>query len=474
MYVGEILDNKYKIVGCLGQGGTAQVLLAENITLNNLWAVKVLPKNSQWVSCLMEEVEILKRLSHPMLPRIVDLFEDQDNYYIIMDYFSGSSLTDILHKEGKIHERVLIKWTFELLDAFEYLHSRNPPVIYRDLKPSNLIVDDSGKLRLIDFGTARFHNEEKYEDTVYIGTQGYAAPEQYGNGRSDQRTDLYNLGMTLVHLAAGMHPLEMGTGKIGIYLKNAGISKEFTKFILGLVEPDPANRVQSAHVAFDVLSNISVSKAQFFRKSLKKQVQTIFKGVIGIASYLPGSGSTSFCLALGRYFTRTGRRTALVELNGSGDFNRLEKILDNLGELKIRRETSFEAGEIVFYPGVSDSGEISRKGIDIIILDLGQLNTEQKLRELNHTDLKLILCPRVPWKYPIFLEYDESIGSRTKNEWIYIASDSDSFERQIFRKRIRRMVACSFPDNPYYLTDEGQKKIERVFKEICSIADAKK
>jgi serine/threonine protein kinase len=471
MNIGEILHKKYKIVGILGQGGTAQVILAENIVLNNIWAVKVLSKDSPWISYQMEEVDILKRLSHPMLPRIADLFEDDDNYFIVMDYFSGSNLMELLQKEGKISEKVLIKWAFELLDALDYLHGRNPPVIYRDLKPSNLIVDDTGRLRLIDFGTARFHREEKCEDTIYIGTQGYAAPEQYGNGRSDQRTDLFNLGMTLVHLATGIHPLKIGSGRIGAFLRSSGISKGFAKFILGLVEPEPASRFQDARTACIALKKIEGSRRLIFNRSLRSH--TSFSGVIGITSYLPGCGVTSLCFALGKYLTGTGKKAALVELNSSSDFNRLEKVLDNLGELKIRRENCFEADNMIFYPGMSDSGEISRRGVDIVILDLGQLNNEHKLREFNRTDIKLVICPRVPWKHSIFLEYDEGIRSQTKDEWIYVKDTSDNHYRQMHNKNIKHLVAYSLPKNPFYFTEEERKNTERFFKEICSIAETR-
>lgn len=170
---------------------------------------------------------------------------------------------------------------------------------------------------------------------------------------------------------------------------------------------------------------------------------------------------------------RAGKKTALIELNNSGDFNRIGEILDNLGELKIRRENSFEAGDMTFYPSMSDSGEISRKGVDIVILDLGQLNSEQKLRELNRADIKLIVCPRVPWKYSLFIEYDEGIRSHTKNEWIYITSNSNSFDKQIFNKKIYHMVTYSLPKNPYYFTEEEQKNTERFFKEICLFAEVK-
>ena len=126
-----------------------------------------------------------------------------------MDYIEGTNVSDLLNNTGIIPQNTLVNWTLALLDVLDYLHKRNPPVIYRDLKPGNLIVDDSGRLRLVDFGSARFHNQEADDDTVYIGTRGYAAPEQYGAGQSDHRTDLYNLGMTLFHLATGTHPISI-------------------------------------------------------------------------------------------------------------------------------------------------------------------------------------------------------------------------------------------------------------------------
>jgi len=474
MKQGEILDKKYKIVGYIGQGGTAQVLLAENIVLGNTWAIKVIPKDSQWISRQMAEVEILKQLSHPMLPRITDLLDDNDNIYIVMDYFSGANLMDMLQQEGRISEKVLAEWTYELLDVLKYLHGRNPPVIYRDLKPSNIIVDDSGRLRLIDFGTAMLHREDKYEDTIYIGTQGYAAPEQYGNGRSDQRTDLFNLGMTLAHLATGVHPLKMEKGRMGDYLRSAGVSRSFIKFILGLTEPDPANRIQDADSALKVLKNISgIKNRYFFRIPAREHEKPAFRGAIGVAAYFPGNGATSLCLALGRFLAGKGRKTALIEFNSSGDFNRIGELLDDLGELKVKRENAFETGNMIFYPGICDLSEIPRKGIDVIILDLGLLNTEQKLRELNRTDIKLIMCPGASWKHALFVEFNESLKSKSMNEWIYITSTSDSYERQRLSKNVKNLVQYSLPKNPYYLTEEERKKTEKFFRQICMISNTK-
>jgi len=469
MIKGKIIADKYRIIDFLGEGSTSAVYLAENIVLNNIWAIKVLNKNNLRLLVDMEEIRILKDLSHPMLPRIADLTEDTDNYYIVMDYFPGSNLLRVLEYQGKIPERTLLKWTKDLLDVLKYLHSRIPPIIYRDLKPSNLIVDDIGQLRLVDFGTARYYTNEKTEDTVYIGTQGYAAPEQYGIGQTDQRTDLYSLGMTIIHLATGIHPVKLGSGKIKDALKKAGITPRYIHFILKLVQTDPCKRFQTCEEANEELGRIINPESLFF---YNKKAEKSFKGIIAIASVLPSSGVTSLCLAIGKYLSNNKIKSVLVELNSSGDFDRMREYLDELGEVKVQNENRFETNNLVFYPNASDFGVISRKGIDAIILDFGQLNTERKISQFNHADIRIIVCPYVPWKYDLFSECHKKIQSPAKDEWIYAANTFQSYEKQKLKKILgcNRLVHYSTVNNPFYLRTEDQKRIEAMLNEICRLA----
>ncbi len=472
MKIGKIIAEKYKIVELLGEGGTSAVYLAENIVLNNLWAVKVLYKSSQWLSFEMEEIKILKELSHPMVPRIADLAEDEDNYYIVMDYISGSNLLSIIDSQGKVSEKTLIKWTGDLLDVLLYLHGRTPSIIYRDLKPANLIVDDSGRLRLVDFGTARYHTNEASEDTVYIGTQGYAAPEQYGVGQSDQRTDLFNLGMTIIHLATGVHPLKLGSGNIKNLLKKEGLTQGFIRFIQKLTETNPNERFLTCQEAMAELEKIIKHGSLLSNHSTTKKAGINFKGVIGISSVLPASGVTSLCMALGKYLSENKISSVLVELNASGDFDRMREYLDELGEIKIQGENRFETNNLIFYPHAPDFGEIPRKGIDVIILDLGQLNSERKINQFNHADVKLVLCPSVPWKHSLFSECIGNINSLTKDEWIYLANTSPGYERQKLRKLLgcNGLVFYSSVINPFYLNPEEKKRMGIAFKEICKLS----
>lgn len=472
MKIGEIIAERYKLVDLLGEGGTSAVYLAENIVLNNLWAIKVLSKSSHLLSFDMEEIEILKNLSHPMLPRIADLTEDKENYYIVMDYISGSNLLKIIDSQGKVPEKILLKWTEDLLGVLMYLHSRIPPIIYRDLKPANIIVDDSGTLRLVDFGTARYHTNEVTEDTVYIGTQGYAAPEQYGIGQSDQRTDLFNLGMTIIHLATGIHPVKLESERKKDALKKAGISQKYIRYILKLTQTDRNKRFQTCDEAISELSKIIKPEGLLFKCGIHKKAKGSFKGMIGIASVLPGSGVTSLCLNIGKHLADNKVSSVLVELNSSGDFERIRAYLDELGEVKMQNESRFEVNNLTFYPHASDLGRVSRKGVDAIILDLGHLNSERKISQLNHSDIRIILCPCVPWKFNIFSECNKNIKSPAKNEWIYAASNLQRQDGQKLKKLLgcKEIVLYSTAKNPFYPSAEEQKCAGDMFDRVCRLA----
>ena len=122
-----------------------------------------------------------------------------------MDYIEGQTLEQVLKEQGPQDERIVAEWAIEICKALSYLHSQNPPIIYRDMKPSNIIIKPDRNLKIIDFGTARVFNSEKDNDTIALGTKGFAPPEQY-SGRTDVRSDIYALGMTMKYLITGINP----------------------------------------------------------------------------------------------------------------------------------------------------------------------------------------------------------------------------------------------------------------------------
>lgn len=210
--IGTVIDGKYIILEQIGKGGMSVVYLAIDNRLNKKWAVKEIKKilqsedKSAAANRLITEAEFMKRLDHPTLPGIVDIIESEDELYVVMDYIEGESLDKVLKKYGAQPEEKVIGWAVQLCGVLGYLHSLDPPIIYRDMKPANIMLKPDGNIKVIDLGIAREYKENSMMDTTVLGTAGYAAPEQYGSRQTDSRSDIYALGMTLHHLITGIDP----------------------------------------------------------------------------------------------------------------------------------------------------------------------------------------------------------------------------------------------------------------------------
>ena len=190
--IGSVINGSYKILNVIGRGGMSVVYLAMNERANKFWAVKEIVKGD-WGRLALDrkEIEMLKRLKHPGIPSIVDVIEERSRLLIVMDYVEGLSLDTLLLQQGAQPQEKVLDWAKQLCRALLYLHSRKPPVIYRDLKPSNVMERPDGTVVLIDFGAAREYRAGSLKDTVSLGTWGYAAPEQYEEtDQSDARTDI--------------------------------------------------------------------------------------------------------------------------------------------------------------------------------------------------------------------------------------------------------------------------------------------
>ena len=248
--IGSLLDGKYKILNKIGQGGMSIVYLAMNEKANKQWAVKEMRKEKNknyevMKQSLITETNLLKELKHPYLPSIADIIESDDTIIIVMDYVEGRPLSDILTEEGTIEEDKVADYAIQLCDVLDYLHSQNPPIIYRDLKPANIMLRPDGKITLIDFGTARRYNYDSVSDTTCLGTIGYAAPEQFAGEtlrQTDARTDIYNLGATMYHLLTGVNPSEPPYELYPIRRWDESLSNGLEKIILRATRKDPDKR----------------------------------------------------------------------------------------------------------------------------------------------------------------------------------------------------------------------------------------
>ena len=240
----QILNDTYEILEFVGKGGMSTVFKARHVRLNTIVAIKSVRKD-QTVD-LAAEVSILTKLNHPNLVRVFDIFEDDKLIYIVMDYVEGEDLQHIIQREKVIPEETVIEWFRTLADILRYLHSRKPPIIYRDMKPANVILQNDGTLKLVDFGIAREYKAAATGDTTYIGTNGFAAPEQFGLAQTDGRTDIYSLGMTMFYLATGKSPLAPPYGYTPARKLNPEISEQLEAILEKCVKDNPEDRYQSA------------------------------------------------------------------------------------------------------------------------------------------------------------------------------------------------------------------------------------
>ncbi len=199
--------------------------LAEDVKLaGKEWAVKEIPQRPEDVPHFLEEAQMLARLNHPQLPRIVDYYvvEPDNVCFVVMDYIEGQTLQAwFANRQKKADAASVLSFAVQLCDILHYLHSIEPePVIYRDLKPSNVIIGQDGRIKLVDFGTARSYKAGQNSDTVPLGTIGFASPEQLHGFQTDARSDLYSLGAFMYHLLSGggyysVSRISLGKNKYG-------------------------------------------------------------------------------------------------------------------------------------------------------------------------------------------------------------------------------------------------------------------
>ena len=282
----QLFDNKYKVIRVLGQGGMSKVFLAENIKLNTLWAIKEIKKDKNQHVDLLAEPNALKKLRHPSLPRIFDIIENEEYIYIVQDYIEGTDVSKLVMEHRTIEEDRVLKWAKQIADVFIYLHNLKPnPMIYRDMKPGNLIVDHDDNIKVIDFGIAREYKEGSTEDTTMLGTRGYAAPEQYGTSQTDRRTDLYSLGITLYHILTGIGPSDP-TFDTRTLEKETHVSSGMANVLKKCVEPNPANRFQSAEDFKEALDNIHEWNASFKLTTKQKKALNVTSTVLAVIAVL--------------------------------------------------------------------------------------------------------------------------------------------------------------------------------------------
>ncbi len=292
---GSVIDNKYEILKQIGKGGMSTVYLAMDKRLNKQWAVKEINKaandknNEVVVQSLLAEANLMKRLDHPSLPRIVDIIDNGRTIYVIMDYIEGESLDKILNTNGPQPQALVVEWAKQLCNVLSYLHNQKPPIIYRDMKPANIMLKPEGNLKLIDFGIAREYKQNNMTDTVSLGTRGYAAPEQFGGmGQTDARTDIYCLGVTLYHLLTGQNPAEPPYELYPIRQWNPSLSSGLEYIVQKCTQLNPDDRYQNCDELMYALEHYDEMDENYRKKEKKKLTGFITVTAFSLVMFIAG------------------------------------------------------------------------------------------------------------------------------------------------------------------------------------------
>lgn len=268
---GRRIDNKYVLIEPLGAGGMATVWLARDERLGKLWAIKEIRQSTSSVheaalrQAMIDEANFMKRLDHSAIPRVVDILDTGVSVFVVMDYVDGMELNKVMRRQGHpFAQEDVINWGIQLCDVLGYLHNAQPPIVYRDMKPANIMLRDDGVVKLVDFGVSMECVPGRNNDGRIVGTPGYAAPEQLPPSMEhatvgvldpsvviDGRADIYALGVTLYALVTGHTPRRTTSGQAQeeqaftlrpIREWNPQLSEGLERIIRTATNPDPELR----------------------------------------------------------------------------------------------------------------------------------------------------------------------------------------------------------------------------------------
>ena len=264
-----LLNQRYQIISQLGKGGMGTVYKTKDTKFDGsdrLVAVKALSLSglsqkeiTKATAAFKQEAHMLAGLRHPSLPRIYDHFNEGEHWYLVMDFIDGETLEDYLNRASgrRLPFGKVLYMGIQLCKVLEYLHNHTPPIIFRDLKPLNVMITPDGEyLYLIDFGIARHFKPGKAKDTTPLGTWGYAAPEQAGRSQTTHKSDIYSLGATLHQLLSGDDPAQSPFQFAPLQLESKSAAYDFDKLIIQMLDMDPSKRPDSMTIIKQKLENI--------------------------------------------------------------------------------------------------------------------------------------------------------------------------------------------------------------------------
>lgn len=463
MKEGELYLSKYKILKVFKETLEGCVLLAEHIQLNSYWIIKKL--NGVNVES-MREVEVLKGVKHPGIPMIIDVILEDDSLVIIREYVEGENLND--YSKSGLSQDEILDIGLKLCEILKFLHEElTQPLIFRDLKPGNIIMTCDGDLKIIDFGIARFYKEESSHDTTYLGTKGFASPEQYGFDQSDVRTDVFGLGATLYFLTTQQDLGKPPYSVLPICKFRKDIESNFEKILIRACEINKNKRFQSIH-DFEIELKKLVRTAD--ELTWEQKINVVDRIKVGVSGLRHGVGTTYTAMRLAKFLV--GHHMKVCVVDASKD--------ENLMSLEFQDNTEVRKGSIC-YQGIEilaksqvikDSFNTVNKRLEdvhIIIIDFGLYEPNNYTLFESSFETKKSLTPVIvskisPWEIEFFEElvFSELSGC---HQHIVVNSCSPHRFHQV-KKSLEDLAICHLPYEPYEVISLDDDFSKQLLKEM--------
>lgn len=480
---GQLLHGRYRIVRLLGSGGMSSVYLAEDERLaGKHWAIKVSKPAVRDMEQLVHEARLLTALRHPHLPLIVDFYppDASGRAYLVMEYIEGVTLGERM-RERPVSFAEAIGYAVPICEALSYLHSRHPPIVFRDMKPSNIMLTRLGQVKLIDFGIARNVDADKEHDTVKLGTVGFAAPEQYDGKQSDARTDLYGIGALLAHM------MSAGRWKGELPLQPQCLADDvpagFLPVLVKLLAIRPEHRYQSAQELVEVLrpfaagggspSTVGINAPPYAAGRTGAGVVIAFRGTSS------GIGATHAALMCA-YHLSAGQlgRAAYVDARDEADgvvIRALEADYegeepDAMESIRASRKTAGDAAEGVRLYGVtcyrwtqSNLLPYLLGRYEYVVLDTGADMTGRRIEEFERAQIPVLVGSAAPWRREELREAARRFEANQFTHWYAAIAHADaypSWRPAWIRGRCRGVVKLPYQPNPFEWSEDALRWTE--------------
>lgn len=424
--------SKYKIIKKLGEGGSGEVFLVLHIKLNDLRAIKRISKSNPLHNQLLLEANILKNLSHPCIPCIYDLEEDMEYSYIIERYIKGQSLKEFCEVKKHLNEKLIISIGIQICNLFLYLHSLDNPILYLDLQPANIIINENN-VHLVDFGTAIFRNEPDNR-SASLGTKHFAPPEAYTRLKPDEKADIYGIGALLHYMVWGTSNADKRK-KFVKGIENR-YSKELNNIIKQCIRYQSIFRIPSVAILKKKLSKLNrIRKTgnSISNKSLNITVCGAQKRI----------GTTHLAILITSYLDDLGLEGYYTEENETGHMLSFlsEKVTRNInGMVRVGNCNILPKYYLLRSPDTITG---------LIVKDFGVLTTENKIAFLEG-DIKLLLVGGKEWELEDKKRAENLLDDCNHVLYLYNFLDGCQFGKQLKGIKNENRYRIPYVPDPFY------------------------